>query len=110
MFKSLYGLLLSQSPKAKTFVPAGHKRSRNMGSKSTSSSLSLGGPRLGGREPSSHPYQSSLSHMCILPALTSRLRVPQTLDDGQLELIQSQCINGQDYMLEEVSGNGLTEG
>jgi hypothetical protein len=71
--------------------------------------------------------------MCILPALTSRLRVPQTLDDGQLELIQSQCskwkkevvpvrrgiamtlqvwvtVNGQDYMLEEVSGNGLTEG
>jgi hypothetical protein len=71
--------------------------------------------------------------MCILPALTSRFRVPQTLDDGQLELIQSQfskwkkevvpvrrgivmasqvwvTVNGQDYMLEEVSGNSLTEG
>ncbi|PLW39404.1 hypothetical protein PCANC_14865 [Puccinia coronata f. sp. avenae] len=127
------GIRFPAIPKAKTFAPAGHRRSSDTGSNSTSSLLSLGGPCLGGREQSSHPYKSSFSHMCILPASTSRFRVPQTLDDGQLELIQSQCskwkkevvpvrsgiamvsqvwvtVNGQDYMLEEVSGNGLTKG
>jgi hypothetical protein len=134
MFKSFYTSLLSQSPRARTFAPSERRTcsDTSSGSNSTSESSTHGAFRLADRELSFHPHQSSLSHVCTLPASTSRFKIPQALTDEQLESIQARCskwkkevvtvrrgittasrvwvtIDDKDYMMEEVSGNGLTE-
>lgn len=132
MLKSLYKSLLLHEPKAKTFRPA-ERRGIVAGSSSFSSGSSSSDEfYLAGRGLGPNPYQSSLSPHCTLPATTTKFRVPQVLDDEQLESIQARSskwkkdlvsvrqgstiasrvwvtVDDKDYMLEEISGNGLTE-